>query len=449
MLDENKKRFLEEAGPIFFVTPTMDRAIGLEGILPDYHIICAQGADGIGLMREAGAKVFCLGRDIKNSGKLLGEEEVIGYIKANSRGKTANIITFKPSPMLEIVCKRQGFRYLGNSASLNREWEDKVRFAEITDELGLKNANSRVVKIPEDPGALIDSFDFAANRRYVVQFSRGFSGNSTSVVGGKEELAELLARNIGRKAKIADFVAGDTYTLDACILPSGHLVSQPIFQITGFKDFNRNPLGTCGNDYAFPAQMDEAARGEIYSSIGKVAEKIGSAGYRGILGFDFVAGEDGAHIIEVNPRLVGSVPVYTKLQLSAGETPFLLLHILAFLGYGFGPEDLVRPKRDFVFSQLILRNIAERPLRVECALPSGVYRMEGGDIAFSYPAYGADQALGADEFFLRCAVEGEMIGPDMEYADIQAARGIMETRYSFKEDFLRMVDAVRGKITIR
>lgn len=441
---------MEEAGPIFFIAPTMERAIGLEKILPDFHIICAHESDGMDLVRKAGAKVLCLDKDINNSGKILAEEEAIRYIREKAGDKTANIITFKPSPMLEIICKQNGFRYLGNSSRANREWEDKIRFAEITNELGLRNANSRVVKLgKDDPGRLAENLDFSSGRKAVVQFSRGYSGNSTFVAAGKKELSDLLSANVGRKAKIADFIPGDAYTLDVCILPSGHLVSQPIFQITGFAQFNRNALGTCGNDYAFSGKLDSGMRADMLDSVSKVAQKLASAGYQGILGFDFVAGEDGAHIIEVNPRLVGSIPVYTKLQLAAGETPFLLFHILAFLGYDLGSEKLSEPKQDHIFSQLILRNVSERPLRVESALPSGIYRARDEDIVFVRAAYYADREMGQGEFFLRCAVQGEVIGPDMEYADIQIARGIMETRNEFMEDFAKVAQKVREKIIIR
>lgn len=448
MLDERIGKFLEEAGSIFYVTPSATRAIGLEGVLPDYHIICCERYAQAGLLTEAGAKIFRLAKDCRNSGKLLSDPEVLAYIRANSKGKTANILTFKPSPMIEMACRNNGFRYLGNNSAINRQWEDKVKFAEITSALGIRNADSRIIRIGEDNiGELEGSLDFTDGKRYVVQFSRGYSGNSTFIARDQDAFASILRENMGRKAKIADFVEGDTYTFDVCVGEFGIRISQPIFQITGFTEFNRNPLGTCGNDFAFGRKLDGKVREDIRTSMMKVTERLKSIGYRGILGYDFVVGTDEAHIIEANPRLVGSVPVFTKLQLSSGEIPFLLLHVLSFLGFDFEGFPVGEARQDMEFSQLILRNTADRPLAVKKAMPSGIYRMRGSEIGFVREAYFAS-GLQAEEFFLECAPEGAMIDPDMEYADIQADYGIMEGRSDFKEDFVPIKESILRNIIL-
>lgn len=449
MLDDKIIKFLEESGPIFYVTPAAGRAIGLEGVLPDFHIICCQKLENVDLIRKAGAKFFCLEKDLKNSGRILSDPEVITYIKNNAQGKTPNIITFKPSPMIEKACEKNGFRYLGNAAKINREWEDKVRFAEITSALGVENARSRTVRIEkENMAEIINSLDFADGERYVVQFSRGYSGNSTFIIDGSEKLSVVLEENIGRKAKIADFVEGDTYTFDVCIGQFGFLISQPIFQITGREECNRNALGTCGNDFAFALELGGEIKKDLRVSITKVAKQLVSAGYRGILGFDFVVGSSAVHLIEVNPRLVGSVPIFTKLQLSDGEVPFLLLHILSFLDFDFSALEIKDPKQDFAFSQLILRNVQNRPLTIAQSLHSGIYRMRGGEMVFVREAYFADGGVAVEEFFLECALGGENIGPDMEYANIQINRGIMETRNTFTEEFASIKESVLKNIIL-
>lgn len=450
MLDDKINKFLEEAGPVFFVTPTIERAIGLEKILPDFHIICAQDSNSIELLKESGVKIFCLKKDIKNAGKILSEIEVCDYIKRNAGDKTPNVITFKPSPMIEKVCEKNGFRYLGNDSKINREWEDKINFAEITTALGVNNANSRILKIEKDGiEDLSHTFDFAGNKKYVIQLSRGYSGNSTFIIDSTEKLQMFLEANVGRKIKIADFVAGDTYTFDVCVGGFGFFVSQPIFQITGFPELNRNNLGTCGNDYTFGNGLSRDIKDGFYSSIKKVVDKISSAGYRGILGFDFVVGSGGVHLIEVNPRLVGSIPVFTKLQLRAGEIPFLLLHMLSFLDFDFSTVEMTGPRQDFVFSQLLFRNTASESLRVEKSGPSGVYTLNGDSLEFVKEAYFIDEDALSGQFFLNLAPEGAIISPDMEYADIQIPCGIMETRSSFKEEFASIERIILKNIILK
>jgi hypothetical protein len=449
MLDKSINEFLKGAGPIFFVTPTLGRAIGLETVLPDFHIICAQTSDLADMLRAKGAKVLCLGRDIKNSGKLIGEKAVLDYIRQNSVGRQANILTFKPSPMIELVCRKNKLRYLGNDSKLNRDWEDKVKFAEITGELGVPNADSRVLKVEQtNIAATINLLKFSDQNKYVIQFPRGYSGNSTLLVETEDELEKILEENVGRKIKISKFQPGDTYTFDVCIGDFGTLISQPILQITGFAEFNRNLLGTCGNDYAYGRNLDAETKERLELSIRNVAERLKQTGYRGVAGFDFVVGHDTVDLIEVNPRLVGSMPVFTELQLSAGELPFLLLHTLSFLGFDFRNFASGKSRQDFEFSQVLLRNTQAEARRVSKALPSGIYALDGGVLLYRRKEYAAPGNLAPDEFFLECALAGETIDPDMEYANIQLPCGIMETGNRFRAGFLALVGEVFQNIQL-
>lgn len=446
MTNEVIDKFLRETGPIFFVTPTVGRAIGLETILPNFHIVCAQNSTSVKLLQQNGAKVFCLEKNVKNSGKLLGESEVLDYIKNNSAGGKANIITFKPSPMIEKICEKNNFRYLGNGSKINREWEDKIKFAEITSGLGVPNANSRIIKIEENCD--LNFLDFSEGKKYVVQFSRGYSGNSSFLVNNRNELENIFKNNLGRKVKIADYKEGNTYTFDVYIGEFGVLISQPIFQITGFAEFNKNLLGTCGNDYSYGKTLDREAKEKLDLAINKVSAKLAEVGYRGILGFDFIVDDEEINLIEVNPRLVGSIPVFTKLQISMNETPFLLLHILSFLGFNFQDVKIINERRVPDFSQLILRNVSAQPVKIIKTMLSGIYKLSNGKILFEREAYSADSVLAQDEFFLECASEGEIVDPDMEYANIQCPYGIMRTKDTFVEKFLEIKQEVLNQIIL-
>lgn len=447
MREEKIYKFLQEAGPVFFVTPNAGRALGLEKELPDYHIVCAQEPTGIELLRRDGVKIFCLGKDVKNSGRLLLNAEVVKYIQDNSNGRIANVVTFKPSPMIEKACEKNGFRYLGNDSRINRIWEDKVKFAEITGMLGIPNAGSIVMRIEKDTGA--DFLDFSGGRKYVIQFSRGYSGNSTFLAENREDFEKIVEGAAGRKVKISNYKEGDTYTFNACIGEFGTLISRPIFQITGFQEFNKNLLGTCGNDYSFGKNLDDEVLKGVHISIRQVSDRLSQAGYRGILGFDFVVSGEDVDLIEVNPRLVGSIPVFTKLQLAAGETPFLLLHILSFLDFDFSAIEIKEPEKVFEFSQVILRNNRLHGVKVEKTLAGGIYKLISGDIVFKERSYCAPSVMASDEFFVECVSEGGSVDPDMEYANIQLNYGIMEAKSNFKKEFLRVKSEVLKKIILK
>lgn len=439
-------KFLEEAGPIFFITPSAGRAIGLEKELPDFHIVCGQDSKDAGLMRNAGLKVFCLGKETKNAGKILLEEEAIKYIKDHSPKNNSNIITFKPSPMIEKACERHGFRYLGNDWRVSHSFEDKIKFAKITSELGLRNASSRTMRIEK---AITPELDFSDGRSYVLQFSRGYSGNSTFRAKNGEDLEKIWKSNEGRQVKISDFIEGESYTFDVCIGESGTFISQPILQITGFSKFNRNALGTCGNDYSYGKSLDRGVREKMEQMIRRVSDELLSVGYRGILGFDFIANGNESDLIEVNPRLVGSVPVFTKLQLFSGSAPFLLLHILSFLDFDFSKMQNNIEGGDFDFSQIIVRNTASDSRIMESSLPTGIYEVGTRDINLLEETYFPGRNMAENEFFLACVGKGEIIDPDMEYANMQFPYGIMKTRDSFTEKFQRISEEILNKITLK
>ena len=46
--------------PIFFVTPDPHWGIGLEDIIPNYHIVCLDNSPVVPLLRVSGVNIFCL-----------------------------------------------------------------------------------------------------------------------------------------------------------------------------------------------------------------------------------------------------------------------------------------------------------------------------------------------------------------------------------------------------
>lgn len=441
-------------GPVFFVAPHPNRAIGSEKQIENYHIICSHKMDIIDYLKDEGIPVLCLDDEsIKNTGKLLEKEEVLRYIKTESNGETPNIITFKPSPKIEMICGSHDFNYIGNNWKLNRRFENKINFVEITEKLKIPNAGSKVLRL--------ENFEVAKTylqkgKKCVIQLPRGFSGNSTFLIGNKDDFDKVLGKFEGRSVKIAEYLSGETFTINACIAREGVLVGKPIFQITGLTDFNGNKLGTSGNDYAYPEKLDAGAREKIFHYTKTIGEYMKKEGYKGIFGLDFiVGGNDRIDVIEINPRLIGSIPVYTKLQIENGEFPFLLIHIEEFLKEKVSLGDFAEQTFDswqkedkFRASQLILRNVSKSPLRIEKALNSGVYRIENGKLEFVKKSYYMGKALQPDEILLQCAPQGSVINPDIEYANIQTSYGIMAEE-KLSDLFSDITDLVLNEIKFK
>ncbi|MEA1936999.1 MAG: ATP-grasp domain-containing protein [Patescibacteria group bacterium] len=457
-----KRKNLKIAGiknnsPVFFITPNPNRAIGLEKIIKNYQVICSQKSDAVEYFKKNKVSVLCLNDDnIKNSGKILLNKKTIKYIKEKSKNKKANIISFKPSPMIQKICAENNFNYLGNDWKLNRRLEDKIKFAEITKKLKIPNAGSKIIKL-EKSGY---SIKFSKNKKFIIQLPRGFSGNSTFLVRNKNDFNKIFKKYENRKVKLSKYIKGETYTINACVAGNKILVSKPIFQITGLSSYNKNSFGTCGNDYVYPEKLKKEERKKIFDCVKKIGNYLKKTGYQGIFGLDFIVSDNDVNLIEINPRLIASIPVFTKLQIQNKQSPFLLLHILEFLTL---PSSLLSGEKkkinfekwdfkkwnkenNFNASQLILRNVKNRSVKIKKSLVSGIYEIKDDKLILKKETYGSNKNLKDKELLIQCAMENSVINPDMEYANIQVGYGIMENERDFKDCFKKIIKLVMKNI---
>jgi predicted ATP-grasp superfamily ATP-dependent carboligase len=453
--EEIKKQLsAENVGPIFFVAPNPNHAIGVEKEIKNYHIICSQRTDIIDYLKKAKVSILCLDDDnIKNSGKLLECKKVLIYIKRKSKGKIANVITFKPSPKIAKICNDNGFRYIGNDWKLNRKLENKVEFVNITNNLKIPNAKSRVITLEEKKDG---NLKLKNGRKFVVQLPRGFSGNSTFLIKTEKDFKKMVKKYKSRKVKLSEYMNGDAYTINACVGKFGVIISQPIFQITGLTDYNKNELGTCGNDYTYGEKLKREEKKKIFNYTKKVGSYMKKMGYNGIFGLDFIMSGDNIDLIEINPRFIGSIPVFTKLQIQSGQIPFLFLHLAEFLGVGCKLEQLPfcfsfakwNKEKSFNFSQLILRNTKKDCVKIVKSIASGIYEFKKDKLILKKRTYYAEN-LKENEFLIQTVKRGSLINSDMEYANIQIGCGIMEDKRRFKRCFNLVVKTVLGEIKIK
>ncbi|MEA2098478.1 MAG: ATP-grasp domain-containing protein [Patescibacteria group bacterium] len=445
----NKKLNTKSIGPIFFVTPNPIYAIGLEKIIKNYFVICSQKSDIIHYLQKEKVSVLCLNDDkIKNAGKILTNERVIEYIKNKSKSNVANVITFKPSPMIQRICKDNSFRYLGNDWKLNRDLEDKIKFVEVTEKLKISNANSKIIKLDKNNCSL----DFSRNKKFVAQLPRGFSGNATFFIEDKNDLDEMFKKYENRKVKLSEYFKGETYTINACVIGNEILISKPIFQITGLSSYNKNSFGTCGNDYIYPEKLKKEQRKNIFDCTKKVGDYIKEIGYKGIFGLDFVISDKKINLIEINPRIIGSMSLFTKLQIQNNQIPFLSLSILEFVASVIIKNDNFKEwdeRNSFNASQLILRNTKSKPIKITKSLKSGIYKIKENKLVFRKEAYGIDEKMKENEFLIQCSAKGRVVSPDIEYANVQVSYGIMKDKRQFKSCFSRIINLVLENINTK
>ncbi|HNT29875.1 MAG TPA: ATP-grasp domain-containing protein, partial [bacterium] len=322
--------------PVIYVVPDPNWALGLEDLLPNYHIVCYDRSWSVDYLEAQGVSLFCWEEEggdpeVKRSASgLLREKRVQDFITSVAGDAQPHILVFKTSPAVEIACAQLGYRLLAAPSELNRRFEDKACLYSVLDRLPEARIPGMVGRMGEFDYAIVAK---TLGERSVVQFARGFAGSSTVFLQAADDFFSFQKEYSDRFVKLSRFIDGTSLTINGCVTSSGSAISPYFYQIIGQAAYNAYPGGTSGNDYAYDFGFSASVDAAIYDLTDRFGSLLQDNGYRGIFGLDLVVERDSGqvYIIECNARLVASIPVYTKLQLIADEIPLLLLHICALL----------------------------------------------------------------------------------------------------------------------
>lgn len=388
---------------LFFISPDVKRAIGLEGILENYHIICAFNDPLIPILRHQGAKIFCLeeftsGMEVNNSGKLLEQNPVLDYIKKHSENIPA-IVYFKPSLKLELLIKKYGFKAVGNPAQVNEEFENKVKFYIAAQKI-----------IPEYliPSTIdtMGNLDYKTlvkehGERFVIQFGHGWAGKTTYFISGPDQLHNLIRQYPDTMVKISKEIQGITALNNCCIYNKKNFISDPAVQISNVRFLSHNPAVTCGRQW--PIDFLDSSRIKLIKIIsGKIGQLLMEKGFQGMYGLDFLIEEKTGRVYlsEINARMTASTPFFTKLELGQNACPLLAFHISSFLSVSLSDHNSVNP---ITGSQIILRRIYGGSPAEKLA-PFGIYHTE--DLTKSVKVEYFPQKLEKGEFIFIKRADG-------------------------------------------
>lgn len=450
-LDDVKKIFKGLKTPIFYVTNAVDKGVGLENIIPDYHIICIDYDDEVDYLQKSGVKIFCLEKEFgkknmifRSSAILLGQEAVKKYINENTpKGTQAAVVVFKPSLAAEKIALENNWKILNNSAELSKAMEDKFNFLFI--------AKSLHIRIPEAETIDFGRISYWELKKYydyfVIQLKGGNAGSTTFIIRSQDDYIKLMDTFFhdptGKKfiqVKVSKFIHGIPVTINACAADQGIYIGKPCFQITGEELCTNNQSATCGNDWGI-LSLSAKALGEINEISQKIGQYLKDKGYKGIFGLDFIISEKGddVYLIEINPRFVASIPFYTKLEIKNSVFPILALHFFDFLGIKYkissSAKELFNKNASIIFgSQLVLRN-KERKICIPSGnVKSGVYCLSSGKMNFLRPGYSPLDLRSTNEFIVLAASKGRRIKPENEAARIESLSSLASPDYHLTGD---------------
>ncbi|MGA8426887.1 MAG: ATP-grasp domain-containing protein [Candidatus Dormiibacterota bacterium] len=273
---------------------------------------------------------------------------------------TASAVTFwKSSAAVERIASSLGLVVANAPALIARRIENKSHF----------NRDAAAAGLPLPPalvgvaGAALLQAAAELPSPFVFQLAHGFSGEHTYPAASLVELGELFRRFAGRACRVAQRVDGTPVTVTGVIAHGRLLIGQACVQLTGLPSLTPHPLGSCGNDYSRSAPEAEV----IHKLALKAAEWLRRRGHLGIFGLDLVVGPDGRiWCIEVNPRMVASVPLFDLSARDRGEPGLLRLHLASF-----GLADALESALECHWSQLILYQRTERLAQPGVATASG------------------------------------------------------------------------------
>jgi len=436
---------------IFFAVTFPKDGLGLEDIFPykiisfdDHPIRDLIKTDSFSLLGSTSEEP-----KRRSTSVLLKHPNSIKYIESFNQYQP-NILTYKPSPSLEKICEKNGWKLLANNSKNNREFENKIKFAQYLVELDLPQPEFEIKKLNDiEYQYFTDKF----GPEFFVQFPRGFAGSTTFLVKSTSDLDNIKANFLDYPAKVSRKITGPTYTLNGCVVnktvnQNNIIIQRPFYQITDIPKLNASPGGTCGNIYNHDLKAIKDLD-QLHADSVKFGQLLDKHIYRGIFGLDFVIDEQsGQHyFIECNPRLTASIPMISKLQIKNNEVPLLALHIMEFLQLDYQLDDTAIEaikNNPTVGSQIIFRNIDSEPKPTPIVLESGIYstvdvipapeRESNPDIynikdtvlnnlkqlEFIRPGKDILDIKKENEFLILAEPAGKIISPGIEYLRIQS-----------------------------
>lgn len=321
----------ERRGQVVFVGPDLLPAVGSG--LP---AICADGC-GLTPGPDAGWEAFEMAQPHSTAGLL-----ALPPVQGRLRSGTGAIAVWKSSATVERLTAQLGLGLANTPALIARRIENKAFFSRNALAAGLPIPPTRVgVAGPE----LLRELSRIPGP-YVFQLAHGFSGQNTHPAWSDLELEAVMERFAGRLCRVSQLVSGTPVTVTGVVSQDRLVIGSACVQLTGLPALTPHPMGSCGNDYGRPAPQAESV-GELARV---AAQWLRRQGHRGVFGLDLVVGADGSiTCIEINPRLVASVPLFSLSARDRDQPGILSLHLGAF---GLGPDHEVELECNW--SQIIL-----------------------------------------------------------------------------------------------
>jgi carbamoyl-phosphate synthase large subunit len=188
----------------------------------------------------------------------------------------------------------------GLTAEAIETTEDRQRFAQLLDQLGLQGPRGRLAEDAAGLRAAIGELGLPV----IVRPSWVIGGRGIAVLSGKENVTALLATEVGWPLRVDELVDGVELDVDAISDGTDWCVPGILEQL--------DPPGVHSGDSVAVVPPQTLTR-ERQEAAAEAAGRIALAlGLRGILNVQMIVARDRVVVIEANPRASRTVPIVAK-----------------------------------------------------------------------------------------------------------------------------------------
>jgi len=300
---------------LYYITPDIERAIGLDVMTPHYYIITNKTPYSSHLADFFANIILIEESELLATHELLKHPQTVTTLNTEPRVTTTDnqhtrphVLVFKNTSLIERICAEQQWHLLNPSAEIAKTVEEKISQVSWLGDL----------KKYLPPHNITTCKEIAWNNKpFILQFNRAHSGEGTYYIDSAKTLHELAEKFPDRDARITDFIEGPMFTVNIVVGKNETLLGNSSYQITGLAPFTDNAFATIGNDWELPYKLLDNTQIEQIKQIGTdIAEKLQKDNWRGLFGIDVILDTqtNEIYLIEINARQPASTSFESQLQ---------------------------------------------------------------------------------------------------------------------------------------
>ncbi len=284
---------------------------------------------------------------------------------------------------LEVLEKDRRFRVLAPPLMLKDLFDDKLRQLELFSMLGVKTPTTFVCPLDETTFAKASEI---LDGPFVVQPPVGSSGENTYFVNNETDFNRVkYILEPKQRVKLSKYLPVPSLNGHCVVLKTRDglrsIAACPSFQIVGAHGCTSRAEVYCGNDFSAAASVPKSIREEICKIMENIGLFMGTKGFLGLFGMDFLLNGDEVLALEINPRFQGSTMLLSLLQVDRGEIPLAALHVMQFMGLieEVTQDFLEQSKRMYRIpykgAHLIIHSLKDKPYCIEHDMKAGIYTL--------------------------------------------------------------------------